>query len=196
MTAKRNDTEEKSSVSTTFPRARRPKLGYKVEQVEEFLRLARAVYDGTAPADTTLSADGIRRTAFAMAKNGYSTAHVDAALERLEDAFAAREREQAAQAMGDAAWFQEARSSAQEILNRIARPAKHRFQRVSFLTIGYSVEDVDKFATRLASYFEKGTPITVDDVRTVVFRPQRGGYREVQVDIVLDAVVDVMLAVR
>ena len=64
------------------------------------------------------------------------------------------------------------------------------------MTTGYSVDDVDRFTGRLASYFEKGTPITVDDVRTVVFRPQRGGYREVQVDIVLDAVVDVMLAVR
>lgn len=183
-------------MSTTFPRARRPKLGYKIEQVEEFLQTARSVYDGTAGAGTTLRADDIRHTAFAMQKNGYSTPHVDAALERLEDAFAAREREQAAQEMGDAAWFQSARSSAQEILNRISRPAKQRFQRVSFLTTGYSVDDVDRFATRLAAYFEKGTPVSVDDVRTVVFRPQRGGYREVQVDIVLDAVVDVMLAVR
>jgi DivIVA domain-containing protein len=33
-------------------------------------------------------------------------------------------------------------------------------------------------------------------VRTVVFTTQRGGYRESQVDLVLDAVVDVMLAVR
>lgn len=183
-------------MSNTFPRARRPKPGYNVEDVEEFLRLARAVYDGTAAAGKTLTADDIRCTAFAMQKNGYSTSHVDAALERLEDAFAARERDQAAAKMGDVAWFNEARSSAQVILNRIARPHKHRFQRVSFLTVGYNVDDVDRFTTRLASYFEKGTPVTVDDVRTVVFRPQRGGYREVQVDIVLDAVVDVMLAVR
>ncbi len=183
-------------MSNTFPRARRPKQGYKTEEVEQFLRTARAVYDGTAPEGTVLTADGIRCTAFSMHKNGYSTAHVDAALERLEDAFAARERDQAAAAMGDAAWFNDARSSAQVILNRISRPMKHRFQRVSFLTTGYSVDDVDRFANRLASYFEKGTPVTVDDVRTVVFRPQRGGYREVQVDIVLDAVVDVMLSVR
>ncbi|MCU1637163.1 MAG: transporter permease, partial [Cryobacterium sp.] len=39
-------------------------------------------------------------------------------------------------------------------------------------------------------------PVTVDDVRTAVFRPERGGYREEQVDAVLDSVVDVMLAVR
>lgn len=183
-------------MGTTFPLAKRPKLGYKIEQVEEFLLTARAVYDGTATRGVALSSDGIRRTAFAMAKNGYSTSHVDAALERLEDAFAAREREQAAAAMGDAAWFQNARTSAQEILNRIARPEGHRFQRVSFLTTGYNVDDVDSFADRLSAYFEKGTPVTVDDVRTAVFRPQRGGYREVQVDILLDAVVDVMLAVR
>jgi DivIVA domain-containing protein len=33
-------------------------------------------------------------------------------------------------------------------------------------------------------------------VRTVAFQAQRGGYREAQVDLVLDAVTRVMLAVR
>jgi len=41
----------------------------------------------------------IRTTAFAMQKGGYSTSHVDAALERLEDAFASRERDRAFQQM-------------------------------------------------------------------------------------------------
>jgi DivIVA domain-containing protein len=38
--------------------------------------------------------------------------------------------------------------------------------------------------------------MSVDEVRTVMFRPQRGGYKEVQVDLLLDSVTDVMLAVR
>ena len=62
--------------------------------------------------------------------------------------------------------------------------------------LGYSVRDVDRFADKLTRYFRDGWPISIDDVRRVVFTTQRGGYRESQVDLVLDAVVDVMLAVR
>ena len=82
------------------------------------------------------------------------------------------------------------------LVNRLSRPSGHRFSRTSFLSVGYSRADVDRFANKLVKYFEAGFPITVDDVRGVVFKPERGGYREAQVDAVLDAVVDVMLAVR
>lgn len=182
-------------MSTTFPRAARGKPGYNVDQVEAFLADARVAYDAD-PTTATMVADDIRRTAFSMQKGGYSTQHVDAALERLEDAFAARERDRALQEAGNEEWYREARQTAQVILNRLDRPKGHRFQRTGFLTEGYSTADVDKFAAKLTRYFQDGYALTVDDVRTAVFRPQRGGYREAQVDIVLDSVVDVMLAVR
>lgn len=186
---------------STFPRTRTSTLGYDTEQVDEFLQTARRAYDGSA-ADgdstdaPTLTAADIRHTAFSMKKGGYSTTHVDAALERLEDAFAAREREAARSEMGDTAWFEQARTTAQVILNRLERPAGQRFDRVSFLTYGYNKGDVDRFANRLSKYFQDGRPMSVEEVRTVTFRPQRGGYREVQVDLLLDGVTDVMLAVR
>ncbi|WP_025157478.1 DivIVA domain-containing protein [Leifsonia aquatica] len=178
---------------STFPRTPK-KQGYDVEQVDAFLQTARRAYDDDASAPLT-SAD-IRRTAFSMQKGGYSTTHVDAALERLEDAFAQREREQARVAAGDEAWFAEARSTAQVVLNRLDRPVGHRFDRVSVLTLGYNRQDVDRFANRLVKYFQDGRPMSVEEVRTVTFREQRGGYREVQVDLLLDSVTDVMLAVR
>ena len=182
-------------MSSTFPRATRGKPGYNVDQVEKFLLDARAAFD-TDAGQTPLSSDDIRRTAFSMQKGGYSTQHVDAALERLEDAFAVRERDQVLRRTGDEDWYREARHSAQVILNRLDRPKGHRFDRLSVLTVGYSTADVDAFSTKLTRYFQDGYPISVDDVRTAVFRPQRGGYREAQVDVVLDSVVDVMLAVR
>lgn len=182
-------------MSQLFPQTNKKTLGYSPQQVEEFLATARRAYDaGTA--DSGLSAGEIRHTAFAMQKGGYSPQHVDSALERLEDAFAARERELATGTAGEQAWFDEARGNAQVIVNRLGRPAGHRFARNSFLSVGYSIADVDRFANRLAKYFQDGFPVTVDDVRTVVFRPQRGGYREAQVDLALDSVIDVMLAVR
>jgi DivIVA domain-containing protein len=180
---------------STFPRSPRSAPGYDVEQVDEFLLTARRAYDGDESAPDLTAAD-IRRTAFAMQKGGYSTTHVDAALERLEDAFAARERDAARARAGDAAWFEEARTTAQVVLNRLDRPLGHRFDRVSFLTLGYNRNDVDRFANRLVRYFQDGRPMSVEEVRTVTFREQRGGYREVQVDLLLDSVTDVMLAVR
>jgi DivIVA domain-containing protein len=38
--------------------------------------------------------------------------------------------------------------------------------------------------------------MSVEDVRTVAFRTRRGGYSEIQVDLFLDAIVGIMLAVR
>jgi DivIVA domain-containing protein len=183
-------------VSTTFPRSRKSKLGYNIDQVEDFLEEARRAYSADRGELSVVNASSIRHTAFAMQKGGYSTVHVDAALERLEDAFAARERERAFAVTGDAAWYAQARSSAQEILNRLARPAGHRFSRVGILTQGYSPKDVDAFADRLLGYFQHGKPMSVDQVRTVVFRGKKRGYTETQVDLLLDAVIDVMLAVR
>ena len=180
---------------STFPRSPKSKLGYDVDQVDDFLVAARVAYDAD-PASASLTSADIRHTAFSMAKGGYSTSHVDAALERLEDAFASREREAARGSVSDAAWFEQARTTAQAILDRLERPVGQRFQRVSLLTLGYNRQDVDRFANRLVKYFQDGRPMSVEEVRTVTFREQRGGYREAQVDLLLDGVTDVMLAVR
>jgi len=183
-------------VANTFPRTRKSKLGYNVEEVEDFLEDARAAYTAQRGDVAVVSADSIRRTAFSMQKGGYSPAHVDAALERLEDAFATRDRERALAEVGDAAWYGRARTTAQVILDRLARPAGQKFNRTGVLTYGYSVKEVDKFAARLVGYFQHGKPMSVDEVRTVVFTSTRRGYAEWQVDLMLDSVTSVMLAVR
>lgn len=183
-------------MSTTFPRTRKSHRGYSVDQVEDFLEDARRAYSAEPNEPAIINAASIRQMAFALEKGGYSPVHVDAALERLEDAFAGRERERAIQQMGDEAWYTEARTMAREILDRLARAPGHRFDHVNVLSNGYNRKDVDAFAARLTSYFQDGEPMSIDAVRTVAFRPRKGGYREAQVDLLLDAVVNVMLAVR
>lgn len=183
-------------MSTTFPRSRKSKLGYNVDQVEDFLEEARRAYTAAIDQPVVLAAGNIRTMAFAMQKRGYSTSHVDAALERLEDAFAAREREQAIARDGDAVWYAAARSSAQVILDRLARDQGQKFARVGPFTTGYKTQDVDAFAERMLGYFQHGTALSVDQVRTVVFRTAKRGYSEQRVDLLLDAVIDVMLAVK
>ncbi|MBH0098701.1 DivIVA domain-containing protein [Salinibacterium sp. NSLL150] len=183
-------------MSTTFPRSRKSKLGYNVDQVEDFLEEARRAYTADRGDSSVVSSRTIRKLAFAMQKGGYSPVHVDSALERLEDAFASRERDRAIAELGETAWYANARSEAQEILNRLARRDGKKFARTSSFTIGYSIKDVDAFAQELSDYFQHGAPLTIDRVRTAAFRSAKGGYREAQVDYLIDSVIDVMLAVR
>lgn len=181
-------------MSSTFPRAPKGR-GYDTAEVEDFLEDARRAY--AAPAGQSgLSAERIRTTAFSMKRGGYDPAVVDAALERLEDAFATRERQTAIDRAGDQAWYQDARELAQVVLDRISRPRGQRFRRISWFSTGYAVREVDAFTNRTRRFLQTGTPMTVEDVRQVAFHPQRGGYAEAQVDALLDAVVRVLLAVR
>lgn len=182
------------AVSTTFPKTR--KRGYNVDQVEDFLEEARRAYSSEPGANVVVDAASIRQTAFAMQRGGYSSTHVDAALERLEDAFATRERERALQATGPDSWYAETRVIAQEVLDRLARPRGHRFARAGFLITGYRRKDVDALAGRISDHLQTGAPLDISEVRTAAFRPRRGGYREAQVDLLLDSVIDVMLAVH
>lgn len=181
-------------MSTTFPRAR--KLGYDVAQVEDFLEDARRAYHAQPGETTLVSAESIRQQAFVMKRHGYAPSHVDAALERLEDAFATKERDIAFRVVGDEAWYTEARSMAQVILDRVVRPRGRRFKRVGWFTLGYSVRDVDRLADRISAYFQAGRPLSIEELRTAAFTAQRGGYHEAQVDLVIDSVIEVMLAVR
>lgn len=180
------------SSTASFPEAQGRTKGYDKAAVDDFLRRARAAFEqGAEP----LTAADVRAAAFPLVRRGYSIAAVDAALSRIEDAFAARERDAAVRARGVEAWVGDARRTAQEVLDRLSRPSGHRFDRVGMLRYGYRIDEVDIIADKLVRYLTTGDPVTVEQVRAVAFRMQRGGYSEVQVDAVLDAVVEIILAV-
>ncbi len=178
-----------------FPLAQGREKGYDREAVDAFLAQARGAFEAGGDA-SGLDARAVREVAFPLRRGGYQIAAVDAALGRIEDAFAARERERAIRTVGAEAWVQRARAEAQVILERMSRPRGERFDRVGLLAYGYAPEEVDIVTDRLTRYFEAAEPVTVEQVRAAAFRAVRGGYREEQVDALLDAVVDVMLAVR
>jgi len=185
-----------NGVSSTFPRTGRFQPGYDVSQVERFFAEAKRAYDAENEETPGIDAASIRRTSFRMRRGGYSPLHVDEALERLEDAFAARERDRRSAGMGEEAWLRRARERADEIVARLARPDGEKFRRVGRLSAGYDPDEVDRFLVRVQRYFRESRPMSVDEVRKVAFHSRRGGYSEAQVDLVLDAVIDVMLAVR
>jgi DivIVA domain-containing protein len=165
--------------STPFPDAPRRKKGYEKRAVDTFLEKARDAFEADEPG--ALRSTEVREASFPLVRGGYAIGPVDAALGRVEDAFAAREREYALSRLGARAWVAETRDTAQVVLDRLSRPRRARFERVGILNFGYAVD--------------AGDPVTAEQVRSVAFRVERNGYREAQVDAVLDAVVEVMLAI-
>ncbi|MGO1507097.1 MAG: DivIVA domain-containing protein [Microbacteriaceae bacterium] len=166
--------------------------GYHRAAVDTFLTAARESFES----ESGLTAAEVRVASFPLVREGYVVGDVDAALGRIEDAFAARSREQAVRSGGAEEWVVEARTQAQEILDHLARPRRHKFARTGFLTFGYRIDEVDHVAARIVRYLRDGEDLTVGQLRSAAFRMQRGGYREEQVDALLDAAIDVILAVR
>lgn len=186
------ETDDRTA-TTPFPSASGRSKGYEKRAVDVFLARAREAFEADEPG--SLRSGDVRSVAFPLVRGGYAVSAVDAALGRIEDAFAAREREHALSRLGARAWVAETRDTAQVVLDRLMRPRGQRFERVGVLHYGYRVDEVDTVADRLSQYLASGAPVTPEQVRAVAFRMQRGGYRETQVDAVLDAVIEVMLAV-
>ncbi len=186
------ETTAPATSTWSFPVAHGSTKGYDRRAVDAFLRHAREAFETAGEA---LTAADVRRAGFPLVRRGYAIEAVDAALTRIEDAFAARERELAITTLGVDAWVASTREAAQVVLNRLSRPRGRRFRRVGGLRYGYRVDEVDLVADRLVRYLQTGEPVTVEQIRGVAFRMQRGGYRETQVDAVLDAVVEIILAV-
>lgn len=178
----------------SFPRVKRGTRGYNTTEVDAFISQARVAYDNNIAGVVSLTSRSIRETSFDTHKGGYSTRHVDGALERLETAFAERERAVALATIGEGAWLEQSSQISEVLTSRFSRKPKHRFARVGLFTQGYAVTDVDAFTDRVVGFLLRGEEITVADVRSVTFRAARGGYEEAQVDAALDAVVELLLS--
>lgn len=187
---------------TTFPRAGRVTQGYDCDQVDEFFSRARASYElvGKGPGGrnrAALSARDVRVVAFDLVRGGYEVRQVDAALDRLEDAVARRERESAIGTLGEQALLDQLTRRAETLHGRLTRPDGQRFAREKGFDVAYDVRDVDELCSRLLGYFDDGAEMSADEVRRAVFRTRRGsrGYREAEVDAFLDRAVEIMVSV-
>lgn len=183
-----------ASVSDTFPRANKLGKGYDVEQVEAFLTRARAAYEdsGRGPAMTSWH---VRTVGFDLVRGGYEVEAVDAALDRIEDAFARREKQRGEERAGSSGWQNQLRTQEQSLRAQLARPDGQRFPRGSGLELTYDIEQVDELCERVEAAFASGRPMAPDAVRLAVFKSRRGarGYREASVDAFLDRVVELLV---
>lgn len=184
-------------MAATFPTVSGWKNGYEPGQVDEFFTRARDAFERERPVDGDLDAHAVRSVGFDLVRRGYHVAVVDAALDRLEDAFAARNRERIIAEEGEEAWFSHLGKAAASLRGRLDRPDGERFDYADRSVPGYEPADVDALCTKLAGYFADGVPMSVDEARRAVFRTRKGpnGYVESQVDAFLDRVVEIMAAV-
>ncbi|WNM26292.1 DivIVA domain-containing protein [Demequina capsici] len=178
-----------------FPRAGRLKIGYRRAQVEEFFTAAREAYEDTE-GDTMVALD-IRRASFDLKRGGYSTQSVDAALDRIEQAFATRQRDSFVRTRGQEAWLADLAERAQVLYPRLRRPRGERFARPAGLSAGYDAGAVDDVLDRLTSFFDRGEPMNAEDLRSLTFsrKPRWAAYDERVVDAYLARAVDILLGV-
>ncbi len=184
-------------MSKLFPRATLLRSGYSVKQVDAFFDRVRQVYEQPLVDPGDQSPLSIRQATFDLRYRGYRTDDVDTALDRLEDAFATRLRDQFVQAKGSAAWQQDLAARAQALYDNLRRDPGKRFSRPEGMGKGYDVKQVDQLLDRLTSFFDTGAPIVPDEIRTAAFarRLKPRAYDEDEVDAYLAQAVDILQGV-
>jgi DivIVA domain-containing protein len=180
-----------------FPRTSSLKTGYDRPQVDEFFSRARTAYERAGGPEAELSPLDVRRAAFDLKRGGYSTAAVDAALDRLEVAFSRRTRDAYVREHGSDAWMQQLAQRAQVLYPRLRRPKGERFAHPGFMSRGYDAREVDKVLARITAFFDRGEPLTAEQLRMVAFAQATGkrAYDEATVDAFLARAVDILLGV-
>ncbi|MDQ4502763.1 DivIVA domain-containing protein [Sinomonas sp. ASV322] len=184
-----------SGAAAGFSRVGRGDLGYSPKQVEKFMEAARAYLRNTSASGQPVTSHDVRSVAFDAVRGGYDASQVDAALDRLEDALARRERDELIDREGEDAWLHEVGALASLLRGRLLRPDGDRFRRpVKITSPSYHPGDVDELCHRLLNYLEHDEVMSADEVRTAVFRTVTGrdGYEETQVDAFLDRCVELI----
>lgn len=177
-------------MSFSFALAQPDKPGYEQAQVDAFINLARSQYADAA--QEILTANQLRNTEFDLVHGGYDLVSVDAAMDRLEDAFAAREIQRQKLFRGDFAVQDRLERITEIVTGRIERPKRKKFSSAGYLLRGYDRKQVDQLCGQIEQHLKSGSKIHLSVVRRAIFKAKRGGYVESQVDAFIDRVVELL----
>lgn len=108
-----------------FSTVSKTKIGYDIDDVDDFFAQARETYEGIT--NDILTFRDVNTCVFDTQRGGYDPAEVDAALERLEVAFVAKERQEFTARGGPQVWMAQISERAQTLYPRLQRPAGERF---------------------------------------------------------------------
>ena len=177
-------------MNTSLPSTKGRKLGYDQAQVDAFIEMARSQYEN--PSGHLLTSERIRETEFDLVRGGYQVSAVDSALDRIEDALAEREIKRKIENRGPESVADHELRVHEILTNRLNRPKRNRFEKVSWPARGYNKREVDKLCNLILEHFVNQEQLKMSEVRRIVFSAQRGGYAENQVDAFIDRVVQIL----
>jgi DivIVA domain-containing protein len=171
------------------------KKGYDKDEVEDFFDHAREVYEGVAT--EPLTHRDIHTCVYDVVRGGYDSDQVDAAMNRLENAFVAKEKQDVIAQGGPGLWAQTLNERAKSLYPRLARPSGERFSYPD-RGVGYAIEHVDALCANLVKFFDGNIKITASELRAVTFEAARGknAYVEGEVDAFMARAIEVLLGVE
>lgn len=171
------------------------KRGYCHEEVNEYFEFARQVYQGETSEELTHRE--IHTTVFELKRGGYVTQEVDAAMDRLENAFVARNRQIYINKQGPDGWSTFLNEQAKTLYPRLTRKAGERF-RSPERGRGYDKDEVDAMCAKLTAFFNGREKVTATQIRSITFSsaPKSKAYEESTVDAFVARAVEVLLGVQ
>lgn len=175
-------------MSNIFPKSGAKVLGYEPGQVDAVVNQARVQFG--EPNSSIIDARELRLAQFDLVEDGYLISEVDAALDRLDDAFALREKQRLFNQLGPIAAGERVDEIRRLLKGRVRRPKGKRLGRQNWFGKGYSVGEVDHLMSRVAATLQGKDAITVQELRDAAFKPKWGGYIENQVDSFIDKTIE------
>lgn len=171
-----------------FSKTSKKNFGYEPAEVDELISQARTVF---AQVEAAITDEGfIRNAQFGLVKGGYEIALVDAALDRLDDAFGLQLARNTIRRSGHEAAREKLSQWRDTLLGRTERGKGKAFDSAGFLGKGYDRKAVDVALGNIAAHLAGSATLTTAQLREVKFKPVSGGYKESQVDAYLDKAVD------
>lgn len=170
-----------------FAKTNKKSLGYNTAEVDDLVAKARAFF----AAQSALSDPNfIRNAQFGLEKGGYEIASVDAALDRLDEAFGLQQARNLVSQSGLFDSRQQQIELKDVLLARANRPQAKTFASTGLFGKGYSKKQVDLLLANFATHLDGGTKMTIPQLREARFKYVSGGYNEAQVDAYLDRAID------
>lgn len=170
------------------------KKGYDKSEVDDFFEHARQAYEGVA--SEPLTHKDIHTCVFDVVRGGYNTDQVDAAMNRLENAFVSKERETVTAQYGPDGWSHWLNERAKTLYPRLTRPNGSRFSHPK--GFGYNIDEVDALCANLVKFIDGKLRITASELREVTFSPakRKNAYDEASVDAFMARAIEILLGVE